>query len=99
MSSPSVVLQARVPRELADAVARDLPVLGLAGTSEAVREGLELLHRRAEQVRLAQAYDDFYGHAPAPLTDVTQALWGHDSGDGREGADDQEGGDGQGRQE
>jgi hypothetical protein len=71
--SGSIILQARVPREQADTVAADIAVLGLDGTSDAVREGLRLLHRRAQAVALAQAYDDFYG-GPAPASDLIAAL-------------------------
>ena len=52
--------------------------LGLEGTSEAVREGLSLLHQRARLSALAESYDDFYGGAPAPLSDVTAALYSVD---------------------
>lgn len=53
-------------------------VLGLDSTSDAVREGLLLLHRRAVQVQLSQSYDDFYGGEPAPLSEITAASWGID---------------------
>jgi hypothetical protein len=68
-------MQARVPRDIADHVAADAAVLGLDGVSEAIREGLRLLHRRAELAALAQDYDDFYGDNPAPVSDVTSALF------------------------
>jgi mRNA interferase MazF len=32
-----------------------------------VREGLRLLHRRAREMDLAAAYDEFYGDEAAPL--------------------------------
>ena len=44
-------------------------VLGLAGMSEVVREGLRLLHKRARELALAAEYDQFYGSQPAPLPD------------------------------
>jgi len=70
------VVQARISDEALDQLSDDARVLGLESTSAALREGLALLHRKAEQVRLAQTYDDFYGGEPAPLGDVTIALWG-----------------------
>ena len=70
----TVVVQARISEVEAEMVQADALQLGLEGTSEAVREGLALLHRRAQVSALAQSYDDFYGGAPAPLTDVTAAL-------------------------
>lgn len=70
----SVIIQARVPREQVDTIAADIAVLGLEGTSDAVREGLRLLHRKAGAVGLAQAYDDFYG-GPAPASDVIAAIY------------------------
>jgi hypothetical protein len=71
----AVLMQARVPREIAAHVADDARVLGLDGVSDVIREGLRLVHRRAELVALAREYDDFYGGAPAPLSDVTAALY------------------------
>lgn len=53
-------------------------MLGLEGTSDAVREGLALLHRRAHQVALARSYDDVYGGTPASLSEVTAAPSGKD---------------------
>jgi len=74
----TVVVQARISEVEAEMVQADALQLGLEGTSEAVREGLALLHRRAQLSALAQSYDDFYGGAPAPLTDVTAALYSAD---------------------
>jgi hypothetical protein len=68
-------MQARVPRDIAMHVADDARVLGLDGASEVIREGLRLVHRRAELVALAEEYDDFYGGVPAPLSDATAALY------------------------
>jgi hypothetical protein len=68
-------MQARVPREIAVHVADDARVLGLDGASDVIREGLRLVHRRAELVALAQEYDDFYGGAPAPLSEASAALY------------------------
>ena len=51
-------------------------VLGPATRSDAVREGLRLLHRTANYAALAQEYDDFYGAgAQAPVGAI--ASYGH----------------------
>lgn len=71
----SQIIQARVPEAVVDQLSADAQVLGLESTSDAVREGLELLHRKAQQVRLAKSYDDFYGGEPAPVSEPTAALW------------------------
>ena len=73
-----MVVQARISEAEAAVVQADALQLGLEGTSEAVREGLSLLHRRARLSALAQSYDDFYGGEPAPLSDVTAALYSVD---------------------
>jgi hypothetical protein len=70
----TVVVQARVSEAEAAVVQADAAQLGLEGISEAVREGLALLHRRAQLTALAQSYDEFFGGEPAPLSDVTMAL-------------------------
>ena len=72
------MVQARISEAEAAVVQADALQLGLEGTSEAVREGLSLLHRRARLSALAQSYDDFYGGEPAPLSDVTAALYSVD---------------------
>ena len=59
-------------------VQADAAQLGLEGTSEALREGLAFLHRRAQLSALAQSYDDFYGGEPAPISEVTAALYSAD---------------------
>jgi hypothetical protein len=67
--SRTVVLQARVARGLAQTAADDAAVLGLRGTSEAIREGLRLLHHKARlvagdrDVDHVSSADDFYGGA------------------------------------
>lgn len=71
-------MQARVSEAEAATAQQDAAMLGLEGTSEAIREGLALLHRRAQQVALSRSYDDFYGGEPAPLSEVTAALYGED---------------------
>jgi hypothetical protein len=66
----TVIMQARVDvvfaRELLE---RDAEILGLDGASELVREGLRLVHRRASEMAMVAAYDEFYGGEPAPLPD------------------------------
>lgn len=72
------MVQARVSEAEAATVRADAALLGLEGTSEAVREGLALLHRRAQLAALGQSYDDYYSGQPAPLSDVTAALYSDD---------------------
>ncbi len=72
------MVQARVSEAEAAAAQADAALLGLEGTSEAVREGLAQLHRRAQLSALAKSYDDFFGGEPAPLSDVTAALYSDD---------------------
>ena len=72
------IIQARITNSALEQLAADADALGLENTSAAVREGIALLHRKAEQVRLAQAYDDFYGGAPTPASDAAQAIWGRE---------------------
>lgn len=68
----TTLVQARVPRDEARQLDRDAAVLGLASRSEAVREGLRLLHRRARDAALAASYDDFYRGREAPPGDLAQ---------------------------
>ncbi|MFL6238768.1 MAG: hypothetical protein ACJ735_04640 [Actinomycetes bacterium] len=64
----SVIMQARIDGEFAKVlVERDAAVLGLDGPSELVREGLRLVHQRAEEQEMADSYDAFYDGKPAPL--------------------------------
>ena len=64
----TVTMQARVEAGFArELVEHDAAVLGLDGPSELVREGLRLLHRRAQEMDLAAAYDQFYSGQAAPL--------------------------------
>jgi hypothetical protein len=68
VKAASVILQARVDGGFAEELLeRDAVVLGLDGPSEVVREGLKLVHRRAQEQALIDAYDDFYGGKRAPL--------------------------------
>jgi hypothetical protein len=70
----SVIVQARVPRSLAESALEDALTLGLEGTSEAIREGLRLLHEKARLHALALDYDAYYAGEAAPLSEVTAAL-------------------------
>jgi hypothetical protein len=64
----SVILQARVEGGFAEELlAHDAVILGLDGPSEVVREGLKLVHRRAQEQALIDSYDQFYGGERAPL--------------------------------
>lgn len=66
----TVTMQARIDAGFArELVNHDAAVLGLEGPSELVREGLRLVHRRAREMDLAAAYDEFYGGQAAPLPD------------------------------
>ena len=68
VKAASVILQARVDGGFAEELLEhDAVVLGLDGPSEVVREGLKLVHRRAQEQALIDAYDDFYGGERAPL--------------------------------
>ncbi|MDQ1307643.1 MAG: hypothetical protein QG671_3476 [Actinomycetota bacterium] len=67
MTQPEIV-QARLTPEDAMRLDDDRKILGLATRSDAVREGLRLLHKTARHAALAQEYDDFYGAgAQAPM--------------------------------
>ncbi len=60
MTTPEIV-QARLTPEDAAQLDDDRKVLGLATRSDAIREGLRLLHKTASYAALAREYDDFYG--------------------------------------
>lgn len=61
-------MQARIDAGFArELVEHDAAVLGLEGPSELVREGLRMLHRRAREIDVTAAYDEFYSGEPAPL--------------------------------
>jgi len=63
-------MQARVDVSFASELLEiDAPVLGLAGPSAVVREGLRLVHKRARELAVAAEYDNFYSGQPAPLPD------------------------------
>lgn len=70
MTAPEIV-QARLTSEDAAQLDDDRKVLGLATRSDAVREGLRLLHKTARYAALAQEYDGFYGEGTqAPVGDI-----------------------------
>lgn len=72
MTNRMTVVQARMSEADARQLDADASVLGLANRSEALREGLRLLHRRARHAALARDYDDFYGTgSEPPVSDVT----------------------------
>ncbi len=66
-----MVMQARVDADFAaELIERDAPALGLEGISAVVREGLQLVHKRAREMAAAAEYDRFYGGRPAPLPEA-----------------------------
>ncbi len=68
MTAAPEIVQARLTAADAMQLDDDRKVLGLATRSDAVREGLRLLHKAARYAALAQEYDDFYGAgAQAPM--------------------------------
>lgn len=71
MTEQVTIVQARLPESHLRQVDQDIATLGLRNRSDAVREGLLLLHQRAAQAALAREYDDFYGTTEAPVSDVT----------------------------
>lgn len=71
MTDQVTIVQARLTAQHARQVDHDIATLGLRNRSEAVREGLRLLHRRAAHAALAREYDEFYGSTEAPVSDVT----------------------------
>lgn len=70
MTDEMAIVQTRVPVRDVDQLDDDLTELGLASRSEGLREGLRLVHHRAEQAALARDYDEFYGEQGAPLSEV-----------------------------
>ncbi len=68
----TTLVQARLTSQRVRQIDQDMATLGLRTRSEAVREGLRLLHKQAQQDALAREYDNFYGsHHTAPLTEMT----------------------------
>ena len=67
----TTLLQARISEGDARQVDHDLDTLGLKNRSEAVREGLRLLHRQAVRHELSRQYAEYYGNAQAPVSDIS----------------------------
>ena len=68
MATPTTeVWQARIDSGLARALRADAEVLGLSARTDIVKAGLELLHRRAAEERMAQDIAAFHDGATAPL--------------------------------
>ena len=63
------VVQLRLRGEESVDLEYSMRVLALGSTSEALREGLRLLHREASEVEAAQNIEAFYGGEQAPLPD------------------------------
>ncbi|MEU4161276.1 hypothetical protein [Actinoplanes sp. NPDC026670] len=64
---PSDVWQARVSRELSAKLLEDAEFLGLASKTEVVKAALELLHRHATEIRMAEGVKAYYEGERAPL--------------------------------
>src|SRR6516225_242564 len=71
----TVTMQARVDAGFARELEADAAVLGLRSASELVREGLRLVHKQARELAMAASYEEFYAGKPAPVSEVTAALW------------------------
>lgn len=68
----TMLIQARVPDAVVRQLDDDARALGLSNRSEAVREGLRLLHREARHTALARDYDNFYGAGvEAPVSEIS----------------------------
>lgn len=68
MTTPvTEVWQARIGRAFAAQLQQDAETLGLSGRTDIVKAGLELLHRRAAEERLAGSVESFYAGATPPL--------------------------------
>src|SRR5689334_20794942 len=74
-SAGTVTMQARVDAGFARELEADAAVLGLRSASELVREGLRLVHKQARELAMAASYEEFYAGKPAPVSQVTAALW------------------------
>lgn len=68
------VWQTRLSRAAAETYEQDLETLGL-DRSEALRQGLRLLHREALEQRMVQDLEQFYDGQRAPLSAVTEAQY------------------------
>lgn len=74
---PPAPAQVRLSPQDWESLARTMRTLGLDSTSDALREGLRLLHREAREIEAAREIRAFYGDRPAPPPEaaapVTQA--------------------------
>lgn len=66
-TGPSELWQARIGRQFGAQLLDDADVLGLSNRTEIVRAALELLHRHAAEVRMAESIREFYGDEAPPL--------------------------------
>jgi len=67
VEGPNEVWQARIGRDLASQLRADAAVLGLTARTDIVKAALELLHRHAAEIRMAQSVDEFYSGDTPPL--------------------------------
>lgn len=74
------VWQARIGHELAAQLRADSAVLGLNRRTDIVKAGLQLIHRRAAEERMARSVDEFYGGA-APVLPIGVLAAGGDAPD------------------
>lgn len=66
-TSATEVWQARIGRAFATQLQEDAETLGLDGRTDIVKAGLQLLHRRAAEERMAHSVEEFYADAAPPL--------------------------------
>lgn len=59
--------QARITHDFAAQLRNDAELLGLGGSTEIMKAGLQLLHRRAAEERMARRFEDFYVNSEPPL--------------------------------
>lgn len=68
------IVQTRIAAKELEQLDADRAALGLTTRSDALREGLRLLHKQARYAALGRDYDDFYGaDIEAPLSDIAAA--------------------------
>jgi hypothetical protein len=58
---------ARLPKDLTEQARRDGAALGLEGSTEIIKAGLEALHRQARLKVALEQVEEYYGGEPAPL--------------------------------
>lgn len=56
-----------MPKDLTEQARRDGAALGLEGSTEIIKAGLEALHRQARLKVALHQVEDFYGNERAPL--------------------------------